>query len=153
MDGERDIQGWAGDADEGLFWFAPGSEAEWRHFNTIRVELFDLRDVLRPFDYKGYDFDSDQPERYPHWLLAQGYLFVALNEFGPSPARDLTELALRIGLNESSLRAARKKLRVLAEKRGGVRHGGWWWRLPPQLKTFDALIDFDMRWGWWLQFR
>jgi RecA-family ATPase len=56
-----------------------------------------------------------------------------LREFlagGPAPAKDGEEHARAIGIAPRTLKRARKKLGVVAEK-GGLREG-WTWRLPPE---------------------
>lgn len=52
---------------------------------------------------------------------------------GPLPAVDVEEQLEASGVTEATMKRARKRLRIVAERRGGVGAAGkWWWRLPTE---------------------
>jgi hypothetical protein len=112
-----------------------------------------METILDPFWQAGYNIRPGEPERYPTWLRAQAFLFVVLRSCQVAPARAVAELAWNAGVSGTALRRARKTLRIVSTKREGVRHGGWWWRLPPGLEQLPDLEEFDWRWGWYLSYR
>lgn len=75
--------------------------------------------------------DDGRSKKDPQALKNAVDILRQLLALGPMAAVDVEEQAEAAGVSEMTLRRARKRLRVVTERRGGIGPAGhWWWRLP-----------------------
>ena len=135
------------DDDSSHYWQDPGPKVRWWNENGFLFERKTLRDVLENIRAEGMLLPTTNSSDYPNWLPAQAFLYWFLATCGEAPAREAVEMAVyQFGISEHVLRAARKKLGIIAYKQTGERHGCWWWKRPPGLRDAQDLCAFDRRW-------
>ena len=96
---------------------------------------------------------TERAHRYPEWVRAEAWLFMALRIERQLLAVDLLARAHDLGLSQSSIEQARNRLRVVTFRHPGVRHGGWRWQLPPAVGEHSTPADIDPRWRRFQQYR
>jgi hypothetical protein len=74
---------------------------------------------------------------------AQQFLLAELSD-GPRPSTDIAAAATELGISDSTLRRAKQKLQIKAEREGGIgSKGRWLWRLAPKASTKVATPESD----------
>ena len=140
---ERPVPVWPGRVEIEL----SEDDVAWLSEWSFELGDIDIDCALNYLNESGFElWDFHRPERYPAWLRAQAWLFYLLYRFERVPATVGLYLAREHRVDDSPLRQARKRLGILSEKQAGMRHGGWWWRLPANLQSADDLVELDRRW-------
>lgn len=84
--------------------------------------------------------------RYPEWVRAEAWLFMALRIGRRVAAVDVLARAHDLGLSKASVEQARARLGVVSTRQPGVRGGPWRWQLPPMVVERGTPADIDPRW-------
>lgn len=106
----------------------------------------DLGTVLFQLRLDGLRVLIGDPDAYPLWMLAQGFLFVTLRELQPAPATTVLALAHDAGLPASAIDGAVRALGVrsfVARERG---QATTFLSLPAGLRHAGDLVARDRRW-------
>jgi hypothetical protein len=84
--------------------------------------------------------------RYPEWVRAEAWLFMALRIGRRVAAVDILARAHDLGLPQASIEQARERLGVITTGQPDVRHGIRRWQLPPSVIERGTPADIDPRW-------
>ena len=89
---------------------------------------------------------NQRAHRYPEWIRAEAWLFMALRIGRRVAAVDVLARAHDLGLPQASIEQARERLGVITTGQPDVRHGIRRWQLPPSVIERGTPADIDPRW-------
>jgi|GEM_PF-6509986 len=89
---------------------------------------------------------TSRAHRYPEWVRAEAWLFMALRIEGTLMAVEIFARAHDLGLSLTSIEHARVRLGILVERAPGEQYTAQRWRLPESIATTGSPADVDPRW-------
>lgn len=94
---------------------------------------------------------TGRAHRYPEWVRAEAWLFMALRIECDVTAIELLARAHDLGLSQSSIEHARVRLGVIVERKLGDPYAAQRWRLPATIADAGTPADVDSRWRHFIQ--